>query len=99
MQLYLRNMNLTDCRLNFARRSGMCKTIAMNFPSDKRYSVNLWTCPHASCSAIDSQSHLSWCPGYAHLRVGLDLDLDLDLVHYFRAVIREWEEVENKDDK
>ncbi len=76
----------------------MVRTIAMNFLSDKRYSANLWTCPHPSCSAIDSQGHLRWCPGYTHLRSGLDLEHDLDLVHFFRAVIREREEVENKDD-
>ena len=99
MQNYIKNMNLPDCRLNFARRSGMIRTIAMNFPSDKRYSANLWTCPHPSCSAIDSQAHLRWCSGYTHLRAGLDLDRDLDMVRYFRAVIREREEVENKDDR
>ena len=76
----------------------MVRKIAMNFMSDKHYSANLWTCPHPNCSARDSQAHLRWCPGYAHLRAGLDLDQDIDLVNYFREVIRLREEEEEQID-
>ena len=36
---------------------------------------------------LDTQQHITTCPGYADLREGLDLQTDRDLVKYFRQVI------------
>ena len=45
-----------------------------------------WMCD--SCeTAIDSQSHVIWCPAYSKLREGKDLSSDVDLIDYFNKVL------------
>ena len=42
-----------------------------------------------SCKrAIESQSHLLWCPAYQHLREGKSLDSDKDLTQYIINVLQ-----------
>ena len=89
---YLKVMTPSSARVYLSARAGMLKTIKMNFVNDRRFSSELWTCPHPDCTAIDTMSHLRWCAGYTHLRQGLNLDKDQDMVQYYKAIIKQREE-------
>ena len=82
---YLSDLHLDQARLKFRLRSFMTKTIKMNFPSDETYKSQLWKCVH--CDKIDTQSHITLCKAYEHLRLGKDLNNDKELVTYFKQVI------------
>ena len=57
-----------------------------NFKNDRTNRKDLWLCD--SCEkAIESQSHLLWCPAYKNLREGKSLDSDKDLVTYIQSVL------------
>ena len=83
-------MNIDKARFNLSLRSKMCRSIKMNYPSDKAYAASMWACAH--CPAVDSQAHPSWCSAYAHLREGVDPNTDLGLVTFYQAVIKYREE-------
>ena len=57
----------------------------MNFSA--KYEKELWKCD-SGISAIESQSHLLFCPAYAHLREGKSLSDDQDLIEYIQNVLR-----------
>ena len=58
----------------------------MNFKNKTNYSNELWQCD--SCErAIESQSHLLWCPAYSSIREGKELDNDDDLIKYIKKVL------------
>ena len=92
IQEYLKTLNVNDARLKFKIRCKMVKTIALNFPSDTKYSNKLWQCTH--CDMMDSQSHILLCASYKHMREGKNLHSDRDLVQYFREVISLREKLE-----
>ena len=72
--------------------SQMVRSVKFNYPSDKKYSSQLWHCTH--CDKMDSQSHIIKCESYKHLREGKSLENDKDLVDYFREVISLREKLE-----
>ena len=56
-----------------------------NYKNDVKNRSELWRCD--SCmTAIDTQSHILWCPSYHTLRQGKDLNSDKDLVNYITKV-------------
>ena len=57
-----------------------------NFKNDRNYRKELWLCDWCE-KAIESQSHLQWCPAYKNLREGKSLDSDKDLVNYIQSVL------------
>ena len=85
MKDYIHQMNLTDARTNFRKRSNMLNC-QMNQRNNPIFAKNLWKC-HA-CQNLDTQSHLMWCPAYATLREGLDINSDRDVVNYFQKVFK-----------
>ena len=81
---YLSTMNLSRSRVNFKLRSKMLDT-KMNYSA--KYEKEQWKCD--SCrSAIESQSHLLFCPAYASLREGKSLNDDQDLIEYIQNVLQ-----------
>ena len=73
----------------------MLRTVQHNFKNKFEYIENKHKC---KCTEDDTQSHLTSCAAYAHLRVGLDLEeSDMDLVRYYQLVIREREQEEERD--
>ena len=84
---FLKDLKVHDARMLFRIRSKMVQTIQMNFPSDKTFTANLWTC--VACKAErDTQSHVMRCEKYSMYREGLDLANDLDCVKYFQKIVR-----------
>ena len=91
---YINQMNLTNARTNFRRRSNMLNC-QMNQRNNPVYAKNLWKCD--ACQNLDTQSHLMWCPAYATLsREGLDIDCDKDVVQYFQKVFKIRESLDNE---
>ena len=83
---YLKDLSLSDARLNFKIRSKMLN-IKFNYKNDKLNAKELWNCD--SCqSAIESQDHIIWCPAYADLREDKSLNNDNDLIVYFKEVMK-----------
>ena len=91
---YLQEMNLSDSRTHFRRRSNMLN-VKMNQKNNHVFATKLWKCE--ACLNLDSQSHLMWCPAYASLREGLDIDNDLDVVHYIQNVFKIRENLNSSD--
>ena len=83
---YLKELDMSSARDNFRLRSKMTRTVKFNFPSDRKYQAELWSCWH--CSSIDSQTHIMVCHAYQEFREGKDLGKDQDLVNYFRQVLK-----------
>ena len=98
LQPYLRTLNIADARLRFKLKTHMAPSIMMNFPSDVKFTEQLWTCTGCGddCNKADgqvggrrdTQTHIMICPGYADLRVDKNMKEDKDLVQYFSQVIR-----------
>ena len=60
--------------------------IKFNFKNTPAYSNTNWRCD--SCEkAIDTQSHILWCPAYSELRIGKDINSDDDLMEYIEKVM------------
>ena len=56
------------------------------FNFSAKYEKELWRCD--SClSAIETQSHLMFCPAYASLRVGKDLKNDDHIIDYMQGIM------------
>ena len=61
--------------------------VKFNYKNDQNYSRELWKCD--SCmSAIETQSHILYCPAYQELREGKSIDNDEDLVRYISEVFK-----------
>ena len=84
---YLTQMKVNDARMLFKIRSQMAPTIQMNFPSDKSFTANLWTCSACMINR-DTQNHEISCEEYSKYREGQNLDEDGDLVKYFQTIVR-----------
>ena len=92
MKSYLGRMNLSQARTLFSARAEVLPTVQMNFKNKFEFAQNLWKC---KCGDEDTQSHLSFCRSYEHLREGLNLqNNDHDLVLYYQRVIKERERME-----
>ena len=99
LQPYLKTLNIADARLRFKLKTHMAPSIMMNFPSDVRFSEQLWTCTGCGDDGSDkadgqvggrrdTQTHIMICPGYADMRIDKNLEDDKDLVRYFSQVIK-----------
>ena len=105
LQPYLKNLNIADARLRYKLKTHMTPTIMMNFPSDVKFSEQLWTCTGCGNGSDkadgqagdrrDTQTHIMICPGYADLRMDKNLGEDQDLVRYFSQVIKKRMETED----
>ena len=89
---YFEKLNTADARLRFKIASHMAPTIKMNFMSNDKFTLELWTCPGCAVpgdakGARDSQVHVLQCEAYKEMREGKNLDCDEDLVEYYRNVI------------
>ena len=83
---YLSNLRLDEVRTLFRTRT-MMMDVKDNFRSKKDYSADLSMCD--SCeTAIESQSHVLWCPAYSELRENKDLSSNKDLTEYMGKVMR-----------
>ena len=106
MKPYFGTLTVPDSRMKFKLSSFMTPTIRMNFPSDKKFAAELWSCPACRddpqdligpLDRRDTQQHVMACEAYADLRLGKDLDTDQGLVDYFRQVIARRSGAENND--
>ena len=60
--------------------------VKFNYKNDKKNREELWICD--SCkAAIDTQSHILWCPSYKELRAGKNINNNTDLVNYIQRVM------------
>ena len=94
VQSYMKCCAIEQARLTFSLRSKMYDCRA-NYHG--KYDEDNRGCP--ACLEAggqdrqvveeESQSHLSVCPQYSHLRVGLDISTTKGMVEYFRAVLYE----------
>ena len=63
---YLKDMKMVDAQTFFKFRTNMTN-IKYNYKHNENYARELWKCD--SCmTAIDTQSHILWCPAYLELR-------------------------------
>ena len=84
-------MRVEDVRLKFRMETKMVDA-KLNFKNKKNYSNELWQC--YSCErAIESQSHLLWCPAYQQLREGKNMKDDKHLIAYIKKVLKIREEL------
>ena len=89
MKDYIKNMKIRDARTFFAMWAQMICTVQMNYKNKPEFALNLYK---FICGEDDDQVHLTSCPSYEHLRVGLNIKgSDTDLVEYYQLVIRERE--------
>ena len=80
---YISDLTLHKARMKFQMRS---KMVDAKFNFSAKYEKELWRCD--SClSAIETQSHLLFCPAYSSLRVGKDLKNDDHLIDYMQSVM------------
>ena len=83
---YIKSMTLEDARVNYKIRSQMLE-VKYNYSHDPRFTKDLCKCD--SCeSAIDTQSHILWCPSYSELRAGKDINNNEDLINYIKNVMK-----------
>ena len=87
---YFKQLNLSQARMKFSLRSLMVKTVKLNYPSDPKYSHDLWTCWH--CPQMDSQIHILTCDGYRDLRQDKNLEQDKDLINFYQQVLKRRED-------
>ena len=80
---YISDLTLHKARMKFQMRS---KMVDAKFNFSAKYEKELWRCD--SClSAIETQSHLLFCPAYSSLRIGKDLKNDDHLIDYMQSVM------------
>ena len=88
---YIKEMSILDARMMMRVRGRMIKC-KMNFSSDRANVASSWKC-HSCMSgaveggAVETQSHILFCPAYSALREGKSLESDKDVVDYFRKVM------------
>ena len=85
MKEYMKMKSIENARTMFRIRSKMVD-VKFNYKNDYRYSHELWKCEGCK-SAVETQSHIMYCPAFANLREGKNIDSDLDLVQYFNQVM------------
>ena len=91
MKPYFKELRVEEARLKFRLETKMVDA-KFNFKNKKKYSNELWQCD--SCEkAIESQSHLLWCPAYQQLREGKNLKDDKHLITYIKKVLKIREEL------
>ena len=84
---YMYEMSLSQVRTKFAIDTNMLRTVKSLFPSDQKFSDDLWRCDQ--CSRIDSIRHLTRCPYFSELRENKNLQSnEEDLVTYFQEVVQ-----------
>ena len=83
---YVRYLNVHDARTLFKHRCKMTRYFKMNYKGDPRYEKQLWKCEQ--CFQMDSEKHVLFCSGFAHLRQNKDLNCDKDLVKYLSEVYK-----------
>ena len=94
---YLKNLTLEEIRTKFRMRTKMIDA-KFNYKNKSNYRRELWMCD--SCKrAIESQSHLLWCPAYQHLREGKSLDSDKDLTQYIINVLQYRDDLDEEKKK
>ena len=82
---YINNMSMKEAKTFFKFRTHMTN-VKLNYKNDKKNREELWRCD--SCkSAIDTQSHILWCPSYKELRAGKNINNNEDLVNYIQRVM------------
>ena len=83
---YLKMMNIEDARTKFKLRTHMLD-VKFNYKHMPKNEKSLWQCD--SCqTAIETQSHIMWCPSYSELREGKDINNDNDLIEYVKSVLK-----------
>ena len=92
LKSYFLSLNVTDARLRFKIASFMTPSVKMNFPSNKIFANQLWSCDGCSSESDvgvrDTQHHILNCKAYADYRKGKDFSSDADLVEYFKMVLK-----------
>ena len=79
-------MKMKDAQIYFKFRTHMTD-VKFNYKNDKKNYENLWKCE--SClSAIETQSHILWCPAFSDLRIGKDIDNNKHLVDYLNEIMK-----------
>ena len=88
---YLRIFNIDDAKLRFRLKSQMVPGVKMNFQSDSKYTLDLWTCDSCRLPGQigyrDTQQHIFHCSAYGRLRQGRNFEVDADLIDYFKQVL------------
>ena len=56
VQLYMKNLKVSEARLRFKIESGMTPTVRMNFMNDEGYRSQQWVCPGCN-EQLDTESH------------------------------------------
>ena len=100
---YMSSLNIAEARMRFKLNAQMTPTIKMNFPSDKVFTRQMWTCSGCVGGDVgsevvgcrDTQQHVMVCPGYGELREDKNLENDRDLVRYFAQVIKKRQDSDN----
>ena len=82
-QEYISRLSLQKSRNQFKIRS---KMLDVKFNYSAKYEHELWRCD-SCCSAIETQTHILYCPAYLNLRSGKDLKSDKDLLDYIKKVM------------
>ena len=82
---YLKKLNLKEIRTQFRIRTRMLD-FKFNFKNKNAYAEQNWMCD--SCEkAVETQSHVLWCPAYQSLRQDKNLNSEKDLIDYFLKVL------------
>ena len=82
---YINDMTMKEAQTYFKYRTHMTN-VKFNYKNEKKNREELWRCD--SCkSAIDTQSHILWCPSYKELRAGKNINNNADLVKYIQTVM------------
>ena len=88
---YLRIFNIDDAKLRFRLKSQMVPGVKMNFQSDSKYTLDLWTCDSCRLQGQigyrDTQQHILHCSAYEGIRQGRNFEVDADLIDYFKQVL------------
>ena len=82
-QSYISELNIAQSRLKFQLRSQM---LDVKFNYSAKHERDLWLCDSCS-SAIETQSHILFCPAYSSLREGKDIQNDQHLLTYIQSVM------------
>ena len=101
VQQYMKNLSIESARMKFSLRAKMFNCRAN---MHGKYDKEDRGCPACTMARgredrlegevegrveEESQSHLSVCPQYAHLRLGLDITTIEGMVSYFQSVLKE----------
>ena len=73
-------------KITWEARSYMLR-VAGNYSHHQRYASTGWRCQGCSLMVREDQDHLSFCDGYADLKLGKDLEEESDLVDFYRLVM------------